>query len=46
MFVVRIDYAYFFIIKNFDKIIDFFFLGGGGVGGDRQILEKEVRFEL
>lgn len=44
MFVVRIDYAYFFIIKNFDKIIDFFW--GGGVGGDRQIVEKEVRFEL
>ena len=44
MFVVRIDYAYFFIIKNFDKIIDFFFFGGGG--GDRQIVEKEVRFEL
>ena len=39
MFVVRIDYAYFFIIKNFDKIIDF-------LGGDRQIVEKEVRFEL
>lgn len=45
MFVVRIDCAYFFIIKNFDKIIDFFFLGGV-VGGDRQIVEKEVRFEL
>lgn len=38
--VIRIDYANFCIIKSFDKIMDFFF------GRDRQMAEKEARFEL